>query len=119
MTPSARHGFEGAPQAPGVDVNGIPQLTCADVADWLAQGHPLVDVREQEEWDVDHIPGAVLRPMSRLPEWADEIADQDVLFSCRSGQRSQHVAQALADRVRGRNLTGGILAYRAHFPEDA
>ncbi|MGB1585514.1 MAG: rhodanese-like domain-containing protein [Thermoplasmatota archaeon] len=102
-----------------MDVNGIAQVEVTQVADFLARGIPLVDVREQDEWDADHIPGAILRPLSQLHAWQAEFSGQEVLFSCRSGQRSQQVAQHLASTVRGHNLAGGILAYRAFFPEDA
>lgn len=100
-----------------MEINGIQQVSIDELNDVLAGDVVLVDVREQPEWDADRIPGAILRPLSEIQVWADEFVDQDVLFSCRSGSRSQQAAQALAPRgVRGSNLAGGIMAYRAMHP---
>ena len=110
--------YEAVGHPTTMEVNGIEQVGIDRIPAFLARGVLLVDVREQDEWGADSIPGAILRPLSRLPEWADEFVGQEVLFSCRSGARSQHVAQALAPHgVNGHNLSGGILAYRAAHPE--
>jgi len=61
----------------------------------------VLDVREQEEYDTGHIPGAVLLPVGTIS--ADTAAavipenDTEVLVYCRSGNRSKTAAQALAD----------------------
>ena len=61
----------------------------------------ILDVREQEEYDGGHIPGAVLLPVGTIAEdtAAEVIPDQNdtVLVYCRSGNRSKTAAQALAD----------------------
>lgn len=60
----------------------------------------LLDVREQEEYDQGHIPGAVLLPVGTISEEtaAAAIPDQEdtVLVYCRSGNRSKTAAAALA-----------------------
>ena len=60
----------------------------------------ILDVREQEEYDGGHIPGAVLLPVGTIAEdtAAEVIPDQDdtVLVYCRSGNRSKTAAAALA-----------------------
>jgi len=61
----------------------------------------VLDVREQEEYDTGHIPGAVLLPVGMISEdtAADVIPeiDTEVLVYCRSGNRSKTAAQTLAD----------------------
>ena len=63
-------------------------------------GHVIVDVRRQDEYDAGHIPGAILIPnesigTSRPAELPDP--DQIILIYCRSGNRSKQAAQKLAD----------------------
>ena len=63
-------------------------------------GHVIVDVRRQDEYDEGHIPGAILipnesiedTPPAELPDF-----DQIILVYCRSGRRSKEAAQKLAD----------------------
>ena len=63
-------------------------------------GHVIVDVRRQDEYDAGHIPGAVLIPNeSIVDERPAEPPDleQVILIYCRSGNRSKQAAQKLAD----------------------
>lgn len=97
--------------------DGIEQVPVQGMDAVLAAGVPLVDCREQDEWDDDHIDGALLRPLSRIDAWQDEFAGQKVLLQCRSGRRSQTAAlHLLARGHEAANLTGGILAYRQEHP---
>ena len=61
----------------------------------------LLDVREQEEYDEGHIPGAVLLPVGMIDEdtAAGVIPEKDtvVLVYCRSGNRSKTASLALAE----------------------
>ena len=59
----------------------------------------ILDVREQDEYDEGHIPGAILIPHEQITEKAEEILpdkDQQILVYCRSGRRSKIAAEALA-----------------------
>ncbi len=63
-------------------------------------GHVIVDVRRQDEYDAGHIPGAILIPNeSIVDERPAELPDleQVILIYCRSGNRSKQAAQKLAD----------------------
>ena len=63
-------------------------------------GHVVVDVRRQDEYDAGHIPGAILIPNeSIVDERPSELPDleQVILIYCRSGNRSKQAAQKLAD----------------------
>ena len=61
----------------------------------------ILDVREQDEYDSGHIPGAVLLPVGTIDEdtAAEVIPEKEstVLVYCRSGNRSKTVASALAE----------------------
>ena len=61
----------------------------------------ILDVREQDEYDSGHIPGAVLLPVGTIDEGtaAAVIPEKDttVLVYCRSGNRSKTASSALAE----------------------
>lgn len=61
----------------------------------------ILDVREQNEYDSGHIPGAVLLPVGTIDEEtaAEVIPEKDstVLVYCRSGNRSKTASSALAE----------------------
>ena len=60
-----------------------------------------LDVREQDEYDSDHIPGAVLLPAGTINEvTANKVipeTDSTVLVYCRSGNCSKTASSTLAD----------------------
>jgi len=96
----------------------VPAINVTQLKTLLEQSTPpvLVDVREPNEWDIVHIPGAILMPKS--PNIADEIiarfgSDADLVIACRSGARSKVVTQDLLKQgaARVRNLDGGVLAW--------
>ena len=63
-------------------------------------GYVILDVREQDEYDAGHIPGAILLPYTQIEEKAEEeLTDKDqlILVYCRSGRRSKIAAEALAE----------------------
>ena len=60
----------------------------------------ILDVREQEEYDEGHIPGAILLPYGQIPEKAEQLLqdkDQLLLVYCRSGRRSKIAAESLVE----------------------
>ena len=61
----------------------------------------ILEVREQDEYDSGHIPGAVLLPVGTIDETtaAEVIPEKDstVLVYCRSGNRSKTASAALAE----------------------
>ena len=64
------------------------------------ENYIILDVREQDEYDAGHIPGAVLIPNGQITSRAEqELPDkgQLILVYCRSGRRSKEAAQKLAD----------------------
>jgi len=76
----------------------------------------LLDVREPDEWEAGHAPGAHHLPMMEVPVRMAEIPfDGDVVVVCRSGSRSGQVVSYLRgngwDNVR--NLDGGMQSWSA------
>lgn len=72
----------------------------------------LIDVREEEEWEICHLPEAELYPMSRLSEVQEELmeTEEPIVVYCHHGIRSAGVCSQL--RYLGKenvfNLSGGI-----------
>ena len=62
-------------------------------------GHIIVDVRRQDEYDAGHIPGAILIPNESIgcdsPEALPDY-DQIILIYCRTGNRSKQASEKLA-----------------------
>ncbi len=62
-------------------------------------GHVIVDVRRQDEYDEGHIPDAILIPNESIstsrPEELPDL-DQIILVYCRSGNRSKQASEKLA-----------------------
>ena len=83
----------------GMSYTQIDQETAKEMMQ-RRDGHVIVDVRRQEEYDQGHIPGAVLIPNEQIgTERPEKLPDRDqvILVYCRSGSRSKQAAQKLAD----------------------
>ena len=74
----------------------------------------LLDVREDYEWDIVHLPEAELIPMGELPSRLSELDSTDeYVVMCRTGVRSAQMLALLtsAGITRVKNLKGGIRAW--------
>lgn len=59
----------------------------------------LLDVREQEEFDEGHIPGAILIPYTEIETESEKMLpdkNKQILVYCRSGRRSKIASESLA-----------------------
>lgn len=77
----------------------------------------LVDIRTPAEVAQGAIPDATHIPMHLLPLRLAELPrDRDIVLYCRSGARSYHACQFLAQQGLGNviNLRGGIIAWARH-----
>ena len=86
---------------PGM-VNSYTQISQNEAKEMMKKddGHIIVDVRRQDEYDEGHIPGAILIPNESIGiEKPEELPDLDqvILVYCRSGRRSKKAAQKLFD----------------------
>jgi adenylyltransferase/sulfurtransferase len=95
--------------------NGIAQLTVRELKRRIDSGEDLfiLDVREPFEYQIANI-GATLIPQNDVPKRLAEIPrDREIIVHCRSGVRSQHIAEFLSKSGYSQvtNLVGGILAW--------
>lgn len=79
----------------------VQTISAQEAHDMLTSDrHLIVDVRTQEEYDVGHVPNAVLLPLDEItPQTAEGIApdkEKPVFLYCRSGRRSAEAAQLFA-----------------------
>src|ERR1044071_6134101 len=77
----------------------------------------LVDVREQDEWDEGHIPGAVHIPRGNLESRIERVAPdrtQQVVLYCAVGARSAFAAKTLEELGYERvvSLAGGYTEWK-------
>jgi len=96
----------------------VPQITPSELRDELQGDNPpvLVDVREDEELEISHLPFAHHIPMAELLDRLDELnPEDDLVIYCRSGHRSNHAAAFLLANgfKRVRNLATGINGWAA------
>lgn len=78
------------------------KITMEQAKEMMAKddGHIIVDVRRQDEYDNGHIPGAILIPNESIQNTCpEELPDlnQIILIYCRSGNRSKQAANKLID----------------------
>ena len=92
----------------------IPEV---DVVDASAGGEArvLLDVREANEWDAGHAPGAVWVPLGQLESARFQLPfNRRIVCVCRSGHRSKTATAQLAqwgfDAV---NMAGGMRSWAA------
>ena len=96
-------------------MNGIPQISVRDLKSRMDAGEDLfiLDVREPYEYRIAQI-GGTLIPLNDVPNRLAEIdREREIIVHCRSGVRSQRVAEFLKQQGYPRvvNLAGGILAW--------
>lgn len=96
-----------------MDDTDVPEVAIAEVPATFGDAVVLLDVREDDEWQRGHAPGAQHIPMGDVPARMAEIdTDAELYVICHSGGRSQRVAQYLArNGYEPVNITGGMLAW--------
>lgn len=95
------------------------EISPAAVAALREAGQPpflLIDCREEDEWRLCHIEGAVLMPLSRFGELARQRftdAEEPVVIYCHHGMRSAQAALFLRQYGMNRvwSMAGGIDAW--------
>ncbi len=78
--------------------DGEPRLVSREEARRLVDGGAqLLDVRTDREWEAGHIEGAAHIDLPELPGRVEEVdKDRTVVVYCRTGNRSEMAAAALA-----------------------
>jgi len=106
------------------DYKDVSHMETNELADMItAQKELLIfDVREEDEFKVSHIPGAIrISPSawgwSFLRDHGDKVKGKNVVFYCSVGVRSSIMAERVQDGLAERgalkvqNLNGGIFAW--------
>ncbi len=95
----------------------LTPLKPSDVAERLkARRAILIDIREPDEFAREHVSGAVHAPLSRIDALTlDRHAGRDVIYTCRTGNRTGVNGVKLAACVSGDAfvLEGGLDAWKA------
>lgn len=83
-------------------VNSYKQITQDEARTMMASddGHVIVDVRREDEFEAGHIPGAICIPNESITDtMPEQLPDKNqvILIYCRSGRRSKEAAQKLFD----------------------
>ncbi len=107
----------------------VPEITASQARDRLERGEMdlLLDVRETDEWERGHIPGAVHAPRGLLEWYADpsspyakpaltEDREARIVVQCASGGRSLLVVQCASG---GRSLLAAQTLRQMGYPNVA
>lgn len=95
---------------PGVD---IPEIDIETLDEKLADGAPVFDVRQPEEYEEAHVPGVRLVPLDQVPERVGDFPTDDTVYViCKSGGRSAKAVEFLRTQgVQAVNVAGGTLGW--------
>lgn len=91
-----------------------PERTVDELAEARASGPvPVIDVRQPEEYEAVHVPGAKLIPLADVMARSGEIPlEGPVYVICQSGSRSRRAADYFRNRgIEAYNVAGGTKAW--------
>ena len=93
-------------------------IDCVEADELLSSGETIIiDVRDQEAYDGDHINGAIRLAVNSLDEFCKTTdSEHNILVYCYHGISSQSVAQYLIDQGMKNvySLTGGYEVWKDH-----
>lgn len=92
------------------------EISVAEAVAKREAGAFILDVRQPEEWNDYHIPGATLIPLGELAARVGELPrDQEIVVVCRSGNRSATGRDILRDAgfTQVTSMAGGVTDWRA------
>jgi rhodanese-related sulfurtransferase len=91
----------------------VTEISVNELAQLMAGGSAVVvDVRETDEYEEAHVPGARLVPLGTVPDQTAVFTGDPTYVICRSGARSMRACQFLAEQGRPVvNVAGGTLAW--------
>jgi len=93
----------------------ISEIGVAELETVLASGARLFDVRETNEYEEGHVPGAVHIALGTVPDRVLEFRGEGVTYViCRSGARSMKACEFLSEQgLEVVNIAGGTLDWIA------
>jgi rhodanese-related sulfurtransferase len=91
----------------------VPEVDVAGLEAARVGGAVVIDVRNPDEYERAHIPGARLVPLPELAERIDEVpTEREVYVVCAVGSRSARAAQLLRSKgIDAINVAGGTKAW--------
>ena len=92
----------------------VPEIDVAELARLRAEGSTtLIDVREPDEYETAHVPGAVLVPLATVPDRLDEVPSEGPVYViCAKGGRSLRAAEFYRSQgLDAINVAGGTTAW--------
>ena len=92
------------------------EISVTDAAAKRDAGAFILDVRQPDEWNIVHIPGATLIPLDKLEARLNEVPkDKEVVVVCRSGNRSKQGRDILknAGFTQVTSMAGGMTQWSA------
>lgn len=99
--------------APMTDSAPIPEVDVAELARAHAGDAYVLDVRQPDEYEDGHVPGAVLVPLDQLESRLDEVPkDEHLYVICKSGGRSAAAVSLLTQAgYQATNVAGGTMGW--------
>jgi addiction module HigA family antidote len=95
----------------------VQSADAKSVKEWYDRNEILlIDVRETSEFEVEHIPGALLLPLSSFdPEIFPTLPGKKIVLHCAIGKRSEAAGKMLLNEGHpgAIHLTGGLEAWKA------
>lgn len=93
----------------------IEEITVDELAEVLAGGARLIDVREPHEYEEGRVPGAQLVPLATVPDQVELFrGDGPTYVICAAGGRSMRACEFVAAHgVEAVNVAGGTKAWIA------
>ena len=105
-----------APEPVELPLPQVKEMPVEELKAKLDRGETLliIDVREEWEYNVVHLPQATLMPMNTIPDHIGELdKNAEIVLHCHHGARSWNVAAYMLQHgfTNVQNLTGGIDAW--------
>ena len=98
------------------------RISVEEANEMISNGADVIDVRNPDEYQAGHVPGATLIPVNSVFARREELPrDKDLIFVCAVGQRSALASEmaAAAGLTRIFNLEGGTDAWiKAGMPAE-
>ena len=103
----------GGTMVPRMDPD-VPEIEVDELARARAAGAALVDVREPDEYEAVHVPGAQLIPLGEVAERLNEVPETEgpLYVICAKGGRSYRAAEFYRSQgIDAVNVAGGTTAW--------
>lgn len=94
----------------------LPSVSADEAIAMVSEGATLLDVRENNEWNAGHAPGAIHIPVGQVAGQAARRLPKGktVIVVCRSGARARGATKSLRDGgMEALSLSGGMRAWES------